>query len=80
MWRLKNKSYDDDSKWNKMVALELISLTFLVPLPLPLRVENVKIRENSDKNQGTPYNPFLKIENIDKFAVKESAFGWVRLG
>ena len=52
----------------------------MTPLPLPLRVENVKIRENSDKNQGTPYNPFLKIENIDKFAVKESAFGWVRLG
>ena len=40
----------------------------MTPLPLPLRVENVKIRENSDKNQGTPYNPFLKIENIDKFA------------
>ena len=32
----------------------------MTPLPLPLRVENVKIRENSDKNQGTPsLRPFL---------------------
>ena len=36
------------------------------PLP-PLGVENVKSRENSEK-----------IENIDKFAEKESAFGWIR--
>ena len=66
-------SYDDDSKRKKMVALELISIHFPSigsddpPPPPPLGVENVKSRENSEK-----------IENIDKFAEKESAFGWIR--
>ena len=49
--------------------------------PPPLGVENVKIQEISEKNQGTRNSPQgpLKIQNIDKLTLEESALGWVRI-
>ena len=41
----------------KKIVVNFLPKDLMTPPPPPLGVENVKIRENSEKNQGTPGGP-----------------------
>ena len=52
----------DDPELRRIDTPTLLVSELMTPPPPPLGAENVKIRENSEKNQGTsgaPLQPFL---------------------